>query len=95
MYVYLRFIFEIMDKNGSRAIDDEKSREARGHFGHSGWCSCLLNVPVIYIHDVYTFLISSLIFKNQEDKPVGGMNGQTSLGFCDIMNQKQNKQTEG
>jgi hypothetical protein len=23
------------------------------------------------------------------------MNGQTSLGFCDIMNQKQNKQTEG
>ena len=72
----------------------------KSHERQGGILETVGGVPVFwtylwYIHDVYTFLISSLIFKNQEDKPVGGMNGQNSLGFCDIMNQKQNKQTEG
>jgi hypothetical protein len=49
---------------------------------------------------MHAFKISSLIFNNLEDAPVGGMNGQYSLGFCDIhvnviMSQKQNKEREG
>jgi hypothetical protein len=41
---------------------------------------------------MYTlFIFFPLIFNNLEEKPVTGMKGQDSLGFCDVMNQTQNK----
>jgi hypothetical protein len=42
---------------------------------------------------MYTLFDFFLIFNDPGKTPAGGMNGQKSLGFCDIMNQKQNKQT--
>jgi hypothetical protein len=44
------------------------------------------------------FLFSNFFFNFQQSgrqAPVGGFNNQNSLGLCDIMNQKQTKQTEG
>jgi hypothetical protein len=45
------------------------------------------------MYTVFKFLFNS--HQSGRQAPVGGMNGLNSLGFCDTMNQKQNKQTEG
>jgi hypothetical protein len=44
---------------------------------------------------MYTLFFNFFDFKQSgRQVPVGGMHGQNYLGFCDIMNQKQNKQTD-
>jgi hypothetical protein len=78
--------------------DNKKSRETKGSFWGEGWWSCL-QVPMILVytwcmHDVYTLSFPLIFFNFQKPGTqalVTGMKGQNSLGFCDIMNQKQIK----